>query len=587
MQLVVLAKAAAVVQISRMRSLPKTGLVAAPLVVLLALGCQASIDDGHKGSGSGGSSAGGAQNLGGGVALPPGTQAAALLPARIRRFADAEYQATVSSLIGSGADGISVDFVPDSRQGGFTLNEAQRVDPVFARQLSEAAIALAADLRKHVTERAPCQSPTVAAEADKCADGFIRSFGQKAYRRALRDDEVTQLMTVFHAAYEGGSYDEGIELVVRAMLQSAAFLYLTEIGDAPASTIKLTQDELASSVSYLVQGGPPSDALLKAAHEGKLDTPEARAASLADPELGLFIGAAAQARVVRVIREWLGTDKISQIAKDSNQYPKFTAVKGDLESETTAFLSSLVSVEHDGGSLRQLLAADWTVPTPALAEIYEATGAADPTTGRVSVPSRLGILHQGAFLSVFAHAQDTAPVLRGVAVMRRVACDLVADPVDLKMAVVPPAPDSSKSTRDRFAAHATPGCAYCHDRIDNYGFAFEDFDAMGQIRLDDGGHALDTNVVVAGTDFAGSYPDSNALVKAMSTSPQVRECFARHVFRALAATSAPELAPSEDDFVKYWGTTTAGPDGKVDDVYIIGTLTAFITSPSFNYRRAQ
>jgi hypothetical protein len=163
----------------------------------------------------------------------------------------------------------------------------------------------------------------------------------------------------------------------------------------------------------------------------------------------------------------------------------------------------------------------------------------------------------------------------------------VADPVDLKMAVVPPAPDSSKSTRDRFAAHATPGCAYCHDRIDNYGFAFEDFDAMGQIRPDDGGHKLDTSVVVAGTDFAGSYPDSNALVKAMSTSPQVRECFARHVFRALAATSAPELAPSEDDFVKYWGTTTAGPDGKVDDIYIIGTLTAFITSPSFNYRRAQ
>jgi hypothetical protein len=151
---------------------------------------------------------------------------------------------------------------------------------------------------------------------------------------------------------------------------------------------------------------------------------------------------------------------------------------------------------------------------------------------------------------------------------------------------VPPAPDSSKSTRDRFAAHATPGCAGCHDRIDNYGFAFERFDAMGKIRPDDGGHPIDTSVVVAGTDFAGSYADSNALVKVMSTSPQVRECFARHVFRALAATSAPELKPSEDDFVKYWITTATGPGGKIEDVYIVGTLSAFITSPSFNFRRA-
>src|SRR5882724_12010598 len=83
------------VQITQMRDLPKTCWVTAPLLVLCALGCQGSVDGAH--SGAGGNGAGGMLNLGGGVALPPGTQAASLLPARIRRLSVAEYQATVSS----------------------------------------------------------------------------------------------------------------------------------------------------------------------------------------------------------------------------------------------------------------------------------------------------------------------------------------------------------------------------------------------------------------------------------------------------------------------------------------------------------
>jgi len=58
------------------------------------------------------------------------------------------------------------------------------------------------------------------------------------------------------------------------------------------------------------------------------------------------------------------------------------------------------------------------------------------------------------------------------------------------------------------------------------------------------------------------------------------------VYRALAATSVPELKPSEDDFVKYWGTTLEKDgSGKVTDAKIVPTLVAFITNPSFAYRR--
>jgi len=562
-----------------MRLLPNALAVAAPLLGL-SFACQPAADQ-HPSSGTGGSGAGGsAQNLAGSVSLPPGTQATALLPARIRRLSDAEYQASVSALFGDSpavAD-VSKDFVPDSRQSGFTLNEAQRVDPVLAGQLAAAATQLAAEVRKNVGQRAPCDNP--ATDADKCATAFITSFGFQAYRRPLADDEVAQLMTVFHAALDGGSYDEGIELVARAMLQSAGFLYLTEIGQAPAATVELTPFEVVSAISYLIQGRPPSPDLLMQVKDMRAD--DARQAILATD---LFFGTYTRDRVVRVIREWLGTDQVTQLAKDTTKYADFDKVKADMAGETTDFLAELAQTH--GSSLRELLAADWTWANGNLAKLGYGMPEVTGDFQHISTPNRLGILNQGAFLSVFAHAQETAPVLRGVAVMRRVACVAVGDPVNLTTAVVPPPPDPMKTTRERFAAHSVGSCAACHDNIDNFGFAFEGFDAMGKARTDDGGKPIDTSVTIASTDFAGTYADSNALVKAMSVSPQVRECFARHMFRALAATSADAIRPSEDDFVTYWKTTLPQTAGTVEDVGIVDTLKAYINSPAFIYRRAQ
>jgi len=108
---------------------------------------------------------------------------------------------------------------------------------------------------------------------------------------------------------------------------------------------------------------------------------------------------------------------------------------------------------------------------------------------------------------------------------------------------------------------------------------------MGKYRVTEkvqGGAELpiDSTTVIKGTDFDGSYADSNALAKAMSTSPQVRECFARHVFRAYAGTSDVAVQSSEDAFVQHW--LNEAPDAQ-----IIGTITAYLTNPNFAYRRAQ
>ncbi|HKP55083.1 MAG TPA: DUF1587 domain-containing protein, partial [Polyangiales bacterium] len=83
----------------------------------------------------------------GSAAAPPITEPAPsdepLIPVRVRRLSNGEYDGTVAALLGTElAPGRG--FAPDKRQAGFTANEAQRVDSVLAGQLFAAAEQLAA-----------------------------------------------------------------------------------------------------------------------------------------------------------------------------------------------------------------------------------------------------------------------------------------------------------------------------------------------------------------------------------------------------------------------------------------------------------
>jgi hypothetical protein len=88
--------------------------------------------DGTTGTGG----AGGAGGAGGGPT--DGGTTASILPARIRRLTNAEYDASVKALLGIDSN-FGGTFTPDARQDGFTRNDAQRLDPVFTMQIDDAA----------------------------------------------------------------------------------------------------------------------------------------------------------------------------------------------------------------------------------------------------------------------------------------------------------------------------------------------------------------------------------------------------------------------------------------------------------------
>ena len=523
-----------------------------------------------------------------GRAVDAGNAASAepLLPARIRRLSNAEYNGSVASLLATDL-APARGFTPDARQAGFTVNEAQRVDSVLAKQLFAAAEQLAADARGRLDQLAPCPSPD---DPEACARSFIASFGERSYRRPLDDAEAGGLLELFRAGALDASYEDGIELVIRALLQSGGFLYLTELGGSspsPDTAIALTEYELASSLSYLMTGGPPDDELLAAAARGELASSAARRAELLrlrreHPN--------SRAQLVRTLREWLELDRIAVTAKDIAFYPSYEQYGREFLAESHAFLGAVLDDRLEpnvtASDVATLLGADWTVGNSTLAEFYEAQDRGD---GRLKLTARRGILNQGAFLAVHAHAYESAPILRGAAIERRLACIPVPDPSTLGISVAAPASDPKLTSRQRIEAHvAEPSCAGCHKAIDSFGFAFELYDGMGGFRDTENEAAVDaTTVIDVNRDFDGAYPDSNALAEALANSPDVAECFARHLFRAAAARSADsrgkaENDSSEDAFIAEWYQLPEAERGNVVD-----TLSVFVSSRLFSHRGAH
>ncbi len=500
---------------------------------------------------------------------PGGEGSSEFLQPRIRRLTNAELNATLQSLMNSfGASDTVVfeppTFVPDTRQWGFSRNAAQIVDPLLAR------------VARRLAGVAPCAS----AGADRaCAGTALQTILPVAYRRDVSADEVDQLLTVFDSAATDG-FDAAMALALSAALQSASFVYHTELGDSmDGASAQLNASETAAAMAYLLTGAPPDEALAAAAQAGELDTGsgrETQARRLLDMP-------GARAQVTRMVKEWLGIDAVVDIGKDKAQFPQYEQLRPHMLAETEAFVTEVVF--YDGGNIGTLLGADYTVVGSEMAQFYGLSAPAGGAADRVSLASttRRGILNQASFLARYATEIDSAPVKRGVVVAKKVMCVDPGDPNSLNINVVPPQPDPSMTTRERFKQHTVdPVCAGCHDGIDGLGFTFEGFDAVGAQRERDQGKPVDTATTLAkgwaDVIGQGEFEDSADLADVLANSEEVKRCFTRHLDRFANAATNERL---EDAFLAQWAQLEAS---KRDSILEI--LVAYVTSDSFVQRVA-
>ena len=440
---------------------------------------------------------------------------------QLRRLTRAEYNNTVRDLLGDTSAPASA-FSPDEKALGIAIGGT--VTNLLGEQFQDAAEALGVYAASNLSVLTSCDPST--AGDDTCAADIVDNWVPRAYRRELEGDERTRFMTLYSDIKAKYGFKTGVEVIVRAALQSPHFLYVVEVGDGPVGRIPLTQFELASRMSYFLWSSMPDDTLFAAAKNGEL----ADAASIEAQARRMLADPRAVDTVRSFHRQWLELEHLESLNKDKDYYPAFSdALRSAMAEETERFAEHAVLQD---GSFDTLLTANYTFVNADLAQLYGVTA---PSSGwaKVDLPAgkRAGLLTQASFLSTHAHPNQTSPILRGKFVREAMLCQLISPPPP-NIEVVVPKLEPGLSTKERFSQHSTdPACSNCHKLMDPIGFGFERYDGIGQYRDTEEGKSIDDSGEMVESDIDGPFVGPVELAQKLASSDIAKDCMARLWFR--------------------------------------------------------
>ena len=448
-------------------------------------------------------------------------------PSPIRRLTRWEYDNTVRDLLGDSSRP-SGRFPPDERGAGFT-NDAQNlsVSPLHVENYLDAAEKLVNAATTDLGKLVPCDPAT----GDMgCATRFLESWGKRAWRRPLDDEEKAAMLKVFAAGMTSDGFATGIRMMMQVMLQVPQFLYRVEIGAGRVGTdmVKLTPWETASRLSYLFWGSMPDADLMTAAEAGKLGTKE----EIAAQAQRLVKDDRAKQTLAIFNEQWLDLASADAIEKDVEIVPAFEPALPPLFRRESDLFAEEVMWKGDG-TLKTLLTAPYSFMNEKLAKFYGVKGPVGEAFAKVDLDGtqRSGFFTQAAFLATHALPTQTDPVRRGKFVREQFFCQ-IPPPPPADLMVRPPDLAPNLTTRERFSQHsADAACAVCHKMMDPIGLAFESYDPLGQYRATEAGRPVDASGELIGTDVDGPFVGPFELSKKMLESGQVRTCYVKQWFR--------------------------------------------------------
>jgi mono/diheme cytochrome c family protein len=337
--------------------------------------------------------------------------------------------------------------------------------------------------------------PLTAAQEETCAAQIVKTLTAQAYRGAAGADDIQDALEFFARGRKAGDFENGIRLALQSILVSPRFLFRLEqapnVIKAVSAPYRVSDQELASRLSFFLWGAGPDAELVKAANSGGLRT----TAGLERQVRRMLADPRSEALSTRFASQWLRLQDLEKMIPDYLLFPQYDdTLAQSMIRETELFFDSIVREDR---SVLDLITADYTFVNERLAKHYGIANVTGNQFRRVPVPEyRRGLLGQGSMLVSTSVADRTSPVLRGKWVM------------DVLLGTPPPAPppdvpaldDSVKaneggtmlSTRQRMEQHRkNPTCNSCHRFIDPLGLSLENFDATGAWRIKDNEVAVD------------------------------------------------------------------------------------------------
>ena len=318
----------------------------------------------------------------------------------------------------------------------------------------------------------------------------LEKFLPRAYRRPVKKEEIDRLIAFAQLSLtqEGESFirPKSVYAPLRAALSSPYFLYRVE-QDPPEGTAPINEFELASRLSYFLWSSMPDDELFELAGKNQLRAHQEEQVRrmLKDPK--------ARALTRNFAGQWLHLAALKNALPDPKLYPEFDeSLRQALLEETRRFVAHVIEQDR---SIMDFLDADYSFLNERVAKHYGIDGVRGDEFRLVKLDSarrRGGLLTQGSILTLTSPPTRTSPVKRGVWVLETLFNEHPAPPP----ANVPPLEAQAVvgTVRKVLEAHrANAQCAGCHAKIDPYGLALENFNAIGAWRVQDHGSKIDAS----------------------------------------------------------------------------------------------
>ena len=306
----------------------------------------------------------------------------------------------------------------------------------------------------------------------------LNRFLRRVWRRPVASQEVDQFMALF-AKYRPSfsTFEDAMVEVLATALATPEFLYLTQrvTTDESKSPARISELELASRLSVFLWSSIPDDELLQLAEQGTLRKPEILAAQvnrlLADPRSRRFSQ--------NFVEQWLGMDRLNSVTHLTD-----SSLRDAMQEEPIAFFDEVL--KHNL-SIMDFIHSDYAVVNERLAAHYRIPGVHGPQFRRVPITPqthRGGLLTCAAIMTMNSDGKDSHPLKRGVWMLKKFLDDPPPPPPPNVPEVDLTDPEILKMTlKERIIDHRNKAaCLSCHSRIDPWGIAFENYDALGAFR---------------------------------------------------------------------------------------------------------
>jgi len=319
---------------------------------------------------------------------------------------------------------------------------------------------------------------------------ILTAFMSKAWRRDVSEAEIDSKARLFDSMrLHCDTFEDAMVEVLATVLSSPRFLYVVSEASPPGSSpsgSRASTHELATRLALFLWCSLPDQQLLDLATCGGLDDPAILAEQvdrmLADPRSERF------AR--HFVHQWLDMQLLDFLSIENRVDP---LLKEAMQYEPIAFF---LEVLNNNASVLDFIHSDYTMANERLALHSGLTHVRGNHFRRVRLDAsqnRGGLLTQSGLLAMNSLGDDSHPLKRGVWLLESLLNDPPPPPppavpeIDLADPAI-----AMMTLKERIEDHRNhAACMSCHAKIDPWGIAFENYDALGRWRTEVNGKPVD------------------------------------------------------------------------------------------------